>query len=67
MLLGIVLDRNVVRNPFALCSTVLVPTMDDGKNNSGRVSGFVVGAFGEVSMRVRDLADLVACELTPST
>ena len=31
--------------------------------NSGRVSGFVVGAFGEVSMQVRDLADLVACEL----
>ena len=31
--------------------------------NSGRVSGFVVGAFGEVSMPVRDLADLFACEL----
>ena len=31
--------------------------------NSGRVSGFVVGAFGGVSMQVRDLADLVACEL----
>ena len=31
--------------------------------NSGRVSGFVIGAFGEVSMQVRDLADLVACEL----
>ena len=31
--------------------------------NSGRVSGLVVGAFGEVSMQVRDLADLVACEL----
>ena len=31
--------------------------------NSGRVSGFVVGAFGEVSMQIRDLADLVACEL----
>ena len=31
--------------------------------NPGRVSGFVVGAFGEVSMQVRDLADLVACEL----
>ena len=25
--------------------------------NSGRVSGPVVGAFGEVSMQVRDLAD----------
>ena len=32
-------------------------------HNSGRVSGFVVGAFGEVSMQVRDLSDLVACEL----
>ena len=31
--------------------------------NSGRVFGFVVGAFREVSMQVRDLADLVACEL----
>ena len=31
--------------------------------NPGRVSGFVVGAFGEASMQVRDLADLVACEL----
>ena len=31
--------------------------------NSWRVSGFVVGAFGKVSMQVRDLADLVACEL----
>ena len=31
--------------------------------NSGRVSGLVVGAFGRVSMQVRDLADLVACEL----
>ena len=31
--------------------------------NSGRVSGLVVGAFGEVSIQVRDLADLVACEL----
>ena len=31
--------------------------------NSGRVSGLVVGAFGEVSMQVRDLAGLVACEL----
>ena len=31
--------------------------------NSGRVSGLVVGAFSEVSMQVRDLADLVACEL----
>ena len=30
--------------------------------NSWRVSGFVVGAFGEVSIKVRDLADLVACE-----
>ena len=32
-------------------------------NNPGRVSGFVVGAFGEVPMQVRDLADLVACEI----
>ena len=31
--------------------------------NPGRVSGLVVGAFGEVPMQVRDLADLVACEL----
>ena len=31
--------------------------------NPGRVSGFVVGAFGENSMQVRDIADLVACEL----
>ena len=31
--------------------------------NPGRVSGLVIGAFGEVSMQVRDLADLVACEL----
>ena len=31
--------------------------------NSGRVSSLVVGAFGEVSLQVRDLADLVACEL----
>ena len=31
--------------------------------SSRRVSGFVVGAFGEVSKRVRDVADLVACEL----
>ena len=31
--------------------------------NSGRVSGFVVGAFGEVLMQVRNFADLVACEL----
>eukprot|EP00614_Pseudopedinella_elastica_P018888 CAMPEP_0172646268 /NCGR_PEP_ID=MMETSP1068-20121228/240153_1 /TAXON_ID=35684 /ORGANISM="Pseudopedinella elastica, Strain CCMP716" /LENGTH=263 /DNA_ID=CAMNT_0013460523 /DNA_START=331 /DNA_END=1119 /DNA_ORIENTATION=+ len=31
--------------------------------NSGRVSGFVVGTFGEVSMQLRDPADLVACEL----
>ena len=29
---------------------------------SGRVSGFVVGAFGGASVQVRDLADLVACE-----
>ena len=29
--------------------------------NSGRVSGFVVGAFGAVSMQVRNLADLIAC------
>ena len=29
----------------------------------GRVSGFVVGAFGEVSMQVRDLADFAACKL----
>ena len=29
----------------------------------GRVSGFVVGAFGKVSMQIRDLADLVAREL----
>ena len=28
---------------------------------SGRVSGFVVGAFGEVSTQVCDLADLVLC------
>ena len=31
--------------------------------NPGRVSGLVVGTFGEVSIQVRDLADLVACEL----
>ena len=31
--------------------------------NSGRASSLVVGAFVEVSMLVRDLADLVACEL----
>ena len=31
--------------------------------NPGRVSGFVVGAFGGASMQVRDLADLVSCEL----
>ena len=31
--------------------------------NSGRVSGFVVGVFGEGSMQARDLANLVACEL----
>ena len=30
---------------------------------SGRVSGFVVGAIRKVSMQVRDLADLAACEL----
>ena len=30
--------------------------------NSGRVSGFVFGAFGGVSMQVLDLADLVAYE-----
>ena len=30
--------------------------------NSGSVSGFVVGAFREISMQVRDLADLVACK-----
>ena len=29
----------------------------------GRVSGFVVGGFGEVSMQIRDFADLFACEL----
>ena len=32
--------------------------------NSGRVSGLAVGAFGEVSSQIRDLADLVACELS---
>ena len=31
--------------------------------NLGRVSGLVVGALGKVSMQVRDLAGLVACEL----
>ena len=31
--------------------------------NSGRISGFVVGVFGGVLKKVRDLADLVACEL----
>ena len=31
--------------------------------NPGRVSGFVVGAFGDISIQVRDLADLVVCEL----
>ena len=31
--------------------------------NPGRVSGFVVAAFGEVSTQVTDLADLAACEL----
>ena len=31
--------------------------------NLGRVSGFVVSAFGGASMQVRDLADLFACEL----
>ena len=30
--------------------------------NSGRVSGFVIGAFSKVSMQIRDLADLVACK-----
>ena len=32
--------------------------------NSGRVSGLAVGAFGEVSSQIRDLADLAACELS---
>ena len=32
--------------------------------NSGRVSGLAVGAFGGVSSQIRDLADLVACELS---
>ena len=31
--------------------------------NSGRVSGFVVGALGEVSTQVFDRAELYACEL----
>ena len=31
--------------------------------NPGRASVFAVGAFGGVSMQVRELADLVACEL----
>ena len=31
--------------------------------NSGRVSGFVVGAFGDITMQVRDHANPVACEL----
>ena len=31
--------------------------------NPGRVSGLVVGAFDEVPMQVRDLANLAACEL----
>ena len=31
--------------------------------NSGRVSGLAVGAFAKVSSQIRDLADLVACEL----
>ena len=32
--------------------------------NSGRLSGLAVGAFGEVSSHIRDLADVVACELS---
>ena len=36
---------------------------ENNSYNSMRVSGLVVGAFGEVSIHVRDLADLVACEL----
>ena len=35
-----------------------------GSYNSVCVSGFVVGAFGEVPMQFRDLTDLVACELS---
>ena len=31
--------------------------------NSGRDSAFVVGALSGVSMQVRDLAGLVACEI----
>ena len=31
--------------------------------NSGRVYGFVVGAFSEVQKQVRDLAGLFACKL----
>ena len=34
------------------------------KYDSGRVSGLAVGAFGEVSAQVRDLAGLVTCELS---
>ena len=34
-----------------------------GTYNPGRVSGIVVGAFGEASAQNRDLADVVACEL----
>ena len=32
--------------------------------NSGCISGFVVGAFGGVTTQVRDLAYLVACEIS---
>ena len=32
--------------------------------NSGSASSFVVGAISEVSTQVRDLDDLVACELS---
>ena len=32
--------------------------------NSGRASDLAVGAFGEVSSQIRDLTDLVACELS---
>ena len=34
------------------------------KYDSRRVSGLAVGAFGEVSAQVRDLAGLVTCELS---
>ena len=34
------------------------------KYDSERVSGLAVGAFGEVSAQVRDLAGLVTCELS---